>query len=1473
MYKQLYSGSIILHFTEKFNEIFDFVFSTVDQTRLSAQSGIKPFVTFCRNIMNNFSEIRESEMAKKCTKMYLYILSSTIGDNYGFTYSEQGYSTLVEENMRRKYDPNTFSFYHFLIDTTLFVLERGIQVFDTKNWKNFFHSSDTYGDFYDDYMYIKNNALYLPNPEAGDLIISDYLKKCDDTIAVGKIIIRQLTSNKATSQALSITRMVTEIESIQTRYLVTDAARAQRDSPFSILIYGTPGIGKSTITTRCFSVLAKALDLEDSTDLIYTRSPGEKHWNNFRSSCWGLLFDDIAWKNPNIAKTGDESVMDLLQVINSVSFMPEQASIEDKGATPLLSKVVIGTTNCKDLNVGLYFGTPCAALRRFPYIVTVTVNPKYRCNGSSMLDPHKMMEYYNAEGEQADAWLFLVEKIVVSGNKYSYETILENATEHVFYPWLARAALDHRKHAVHMKNVNRQSRKVCEHYVFNCSICGDKGYHIASLFEKSSQCDDTDEKEQLESIQPQSGRVANFRSLRLITNYIQFIWDLFYIHLIAFGLWLSASKRSYFRNDARTFFCDAVKDIVNDSSTSTWALCKQQGTNIRMRTKEYYRRISKRELMEMGTTMRESFYSNKTVIAALVTSLAAYGAMMKLRDKSIVPQGAVGSSPVPREHERENVYYNSGFKTVPLPQSINPRLQDTFNQAINTVSKGVFNLKIYDSFYSNSYSTVSLISLGANDYLTVAHALLGVHKGPLKCALIVSHVKQGVNRNIELFQLTSSDIYFSSDCDLCVIRLLDTPPRFYLNNLFSYVDPQEMNHPGAVITRDTNGILHQHTILKIGPGKKEDYDYAHPIHKDVKANYVLSEQPSYFLSENSFSGMCGGLVCVRTRQNGITVVGIHVAGLDKRGRCFMIPRDFINDARNGLNHVQPAPCDKIELSVPSREVTLNSELHKKDPINYIESGIGAAYGRIEGFRSSPKSMVTETMISSQVGRTMNLFTDCTAPDMRSPRPKHIALNDLFNPVSMSTDILKNCSDHFIKDIISGLKKEDYKMLHPYDMATTINGAAGVAFVDSMNFSTSMGFPYNCSKRDWLIDVPGDALMPDAKTFKPEILQQVEELRDLYSQGKRGSIIFKAHLKDEAVSAKKARIGKTRVFTGAPIAYSILVRQYFLPFVRLIQNNPFLFECAVGTNAMSTQWGKICNYITRFGTKRLVAGDFRAFDKRMSSKMILFCFRIFIKIAEYAYEHREVLKLDHWYTPTDIRVMWGIATDTAFPLIDFFGSLIQFNGGNPSGHPLTVIVNCFANSLYMRYAFHTAAVAHNMDVSQFKKFVNLLTYGDDNTMGISPKIDWFDHTVIQRELAKISVEYTMPDKVSESRPFMHLEEIDFLKRKFVYDEELDFMRAPLDEKSIAKMLNVHVTSKNVTEEEQTVDIIRSANREYWFHGKETFEVRHKQLQEIIDTNDKLKHFFQDEGKHLPGFREIKITIDKFRPAVSCESNET
>jgi hypothetical protein len=181
---------------------------------------------------------------------------------------------------------------------------------------------------------------------------------------------------------------------------------------------------------------------------------------------------------------------------------------------------------------------------------------------------------------------------------------------------------------------------------------------------------------------------------------------------------------------------------------------------------------------------------------------------------------------------------------------------------------------------------------------------------------------------------------------------------------------------------------------------------------------------------------------------------------------------------------------------------------------------------------------------------------------------------------------------------------------------------------------------------------------------------------------------------------------------------------------------------------------------------------------------------------------------------------------------------------------------------MRYCYKVLNPSN--EVKSFKSNVKLLTYGDDNSFGVSRFVDWFNHTAIQRVLKDIGVGYTMADKEAESVPFINIKDISFLKRKWVWSDDLDAWMCPLDEESIIKSLTVWVPSGSIDKYKQMTAVISSAHQEYFFHGKEKFEEKEKFFRTLLSQYP--YHLYECDTT-LPNYETLK---QRFKRASSSDA---
>jgi hypothetical protein len=235
----------------------------------------------------------------------------------------------------------------------------------------------------------------------------------------------------------------------------------------------------------------------------------------------------------------------------------------------------------------------------------------------------------------------------------------------------------------------------------------------------------------------------------------------------------------------------------------------------------------------------------------------------------------------------------------------------------------------------------------------------------------------------------------------------------------------------------------------------------------------------------------------------------------------------------------------------------------------------------------------------------------------------------------------------------------------------------------------------------------------------------------------------------------------------------------------LQLFPLRSECAVGINSHGPEWQQFHDHVHKFGSDRLIGGDYGKYDQKLSSQLLFASLRILIDFAR---------KCN--YTKEELRVMEAMSGDIVYALIAFNGDLIGLTeGSHISGNSLTVILNGICGSLNLRCAFYSTYVPKTIDERiPFRDVVALITYGDDNIGSVSNEIDNFNIKTVSEFLAEYGQTYTMPDKESELVPFLDQDDFEFLKRKSVYCPQKGIHVGALIEKSIFKMLHCYLYSK-------------------------------------------------------------------------------
>jgi hypothetical protein len=644
----------------------------------------------------------------------------------------------------------------------------------------------------------------------------------------------------------------------------------------------------------------------------------------------------------------------------------------------------------------------------------------------------------------------------------------------------------------------------------------------------------------------------------------------------------------------------------------------------------------------------------------------------------------------------------------------------------------------------------------------------------------------------------------------------------------------------SVIIRNSEGVLREENVnaceYKTGISYKLDmFEDAGSITTDVYGG---------FYQHDMSRGVCGSPYFTQLPNKRVVILGIQVATHDtkKKSYCQVLFKNQIPGCE--LNSL-PDKIDFQNFYSTEMNLELKADLHPKDPLRDF-TGVLDVLGSLDGPRAKLKTQVVPTLMSSDVLKFYNL----KGPTHFSPKEvssRQCILNN-YKYVTEKSDIpprlIQIAGDAMIEWYFRVINK--YKLdfpTKPYPMDVGINGLDGVQYVDRLVGHTSAGFAHRGRKDELFITVQSDDLHQVKYDVVDDIKLEIDKLIACYERGERSPIVADYCFKDEPIKMKKVMANDARLFNSMPLSFNILFRMYFLPFVPLFSGkHRHLFGHAVGCNPFSKSWEHLYRFLIKFGPDRIVAGDWKKFDKKMIAVVLAKAFGVL----------KELARRFGW-SEYDLLIMQGLITDLVYCVVNVFNTVVMLSGNNPSGQPFTTIINGNAGLLYLMSIFIVLAEENgctNYDLSNWTDYVSSLVYGDDNIMGVHKDYPWYNHTNMARVAATFGLEYTMADKTSQSVPYIHINKAEFLKRSFVVRK--GHVYAPLAVDSIIKSLHICTKSRNVSFKQQCAEIIYSANMEFFQYGVKRFKHEHLFLNRMLDKYN-LRNYIKD-GK-LPDYDDF------------------
>lgn len=580
-------------------------------------------------------------------------------------------------------------------------------------------------------------------------------------------------------------------------------------------------------------------------------------------------------------------------------------------------------------------------------------------------------------------------------------------------------------------------------------------------------------------------------------------------------------------------------------------------------------------------------------------------------------------------------------------------------------------------------------------------------------------------------------------------------------------------------------------ILRFGTITARDQEI---FYEDDKNNrYSIRDRYEYRGLETK-DGDCGSILMGVSSGIAKKILGLHVAG----AAGFGVSTPFnAADITRGLSEISLAAQVSVDWDPILKEVG-TSETVTLPEGNFVPVG-KAIFKVASATNTALRPSAVHGMITPVT--TMPSALRPIKVDGKRVDPMTLGLKKAGNiPPYLNEDRLAASINDVERVVNSNIDPEHNRVLTDME---AVAGIEGDSFVTPINRKSSPGFPYTKFKGN----KPGKTkwLGTDEYKLDPEVKETMDQMIIDAKNNKRTPVVWTDTLKDERRPIAKVKIGKTRVFAAGPMHYTLAFRKYFLGFAAHCAKNRIDNEISIGTNVYSMDWTRTAQRLRSKGNK-VIAGDFSNFDGTLLVQILTDVVEIINKFYNDGEENAQIR-----------RILWKEIVNSVHLNGD---DLYLWTHSQPSGCPITAILNSLFNSISMRYVWMTVMPLEYRTMNAFNKHVAMVSYGDDNCVNISDEvIELFNQLTIADGYTTMGMTYTDEEKSGEMIPFRSLDEISYLKRRFVWNESEHQYLAPLDLGVVLEMVNW--VRGDFDHEERTTENLTTSAFELSLHGKDIF----------------------------------------------------
>jgi len=389
---------------------------------------------------------------------------------------------------------------------------------------------------------------------------------------------------------------------------------------------------------------------------------------------------------------------------------------------------------------------------------------------------------------------------------------------------------------------------------------------------------------------------------------------------------------------------------------------------------------------------------------------------------------------------------------------------------------------------------------------------------------------------------------------------------------------------GRIVTRDINGDVEWNDVRELTftnmatSGLGYIFPGAHYIWDGVKEGKCMSP----VVSDDKVASISGLHIggSTKCRPDG----GFHAYAVTPTRSELILTKEKLERFASVIPMSTSGSFDVERMGVE----VLERSIKKKSCYLRIEEDNSAVFlGSSLNCNRTPKSQVRDTPIKECIKTLFGIQDEWGPPKFKGPDghsphvPWEIGMEKwIVDKPGLPFGLLNKAKTDYTNNLVHILFKEKVfwsQEIRPLTWDETVNGIPGKRFIDSMNFNSSIGFPFSGSKKLFSKNLGKVDGWQDKRILDSQFIEEAEKIESLYRNGERYYPWFISTLKDEPTLVTK---DKVRVFQATSTPFQLVMRKYTLGICRFLQMNPLDSECAVGIDPCSSEWNEMFTHLKK-----------------------------------------------------------------------------------------------------------------------------------------------------------------------------------------------------------------------------------------------------------------------------------------------------